>query len=347
MKIAVYAIAKNEEQFVARWLKSAIDADYILLVDTGSTDETISKLTELSRAVPKHVSIFVGKVHIDPWRFEDARNWALAILPADIDVCIALDLDEVLVKDWRKLVEKYWTEKTDRLRYNYIWSWQDDHCTEPGLTYHGDKIHRRNGYRWVNPVHEVLSKDARLGPEVQTFMQETLIEHYPDTAKSRANYLPLLELATKENPWNDRNAHYYARDLMFAQRYEEAIKEFKRHLALSTAVWKPERAASYRYLGDCYFALKDFDNALKHFSLAIEEDPTLREGYVALAQYHRAFKDWWHVMVCCEKALKITERPNHYINWASAWSDWPAQMYKEAEEKYLEQSVAAEVHGST
>ena len=40
MKIAVYAISKNEEQFVKRFCESAKDADLILIADTGSTDNT-------------------------------------------------------------------------------------------------------------------------------------------------------------------------------------------------------------------------------------------------------------------------------------------------------------------
>ena len=35
MKIAVYTIALNEEQFVYRWSDSAIEADYRFILDTG------------------------------------------------------------------------------------------------------------------------------------------------------------------------------------------------------------------------------------------------------------------------------------------------------------------------
>ena len=41
MKIAIYTIAKNEEQFVEDWYNSAKDADYLLIADTGSTDNTV------------------------------------------------------------------------------------------------------------------------------------------------------------------------------------------------------------------------------------------------------------------------------------------------------------------
>ena len=43
-KICVYAIAKNEEQFVDRWYESVKNADKIYVLDTGSTDNTVQKL---------------------------------------------------------------------------------------------------------------------------------------------------------------------------------------------------------------------------------------------------------------------------------------------------------------
>ena len=46
MKICVYAICKNEEKFVNRWVESMKEADAIYVLDTGSTDSTIKKLKE-------------------------------------------------------------------------------------------------------------------------------------------------------------------------------------------------------------------------------------------------------------------------------------------------------------
>lgn len=325
MRIAVYSIAKNEEQFVERWLKSAADADFILLADTGSTDYTREKFV-----ANLHGQTSLINININPWRFEDARNASLAAIPADIDFCIALDLDEVLRPGWRESLEALARSCPDatRLRYNYIWSM--DSSGAPGLTYHGDKIHRRNGYRWVNPVHEVLSYDARLGAEVQAYTNDTWIEHHPDNTKSRSQYLDLLRLATMENPYNDRNAHYYARDLMYAQQYYGAIDEFKRHLELPNATWKPERSASMRYLGDCYFALGNYDEALYWFSKAINEAPELREPWIARAQFHRFQGNWYYVMQDVNRALAIKDKPNIYINEASSWNGWPEQMRQEA-----------------
>ena len=51
MKICVYAISKNEEDFVERFCKSAEDADLIMIADTGSSDDTIAKAREYGAVV--------------------------------------------------------------------------------------------------------------------------------------------------------------------------------------------------------------------------------------------------------------------------------------------------------
>ena len=93
MKIAVYAICKNEEQFVKRFCESAKEADLILIADTGSTDNTVIEARACGATV--------YEIAITPWRFDKARDAALALIPRDIDVCIALDLDEMLQPGWR------------------------------------------------------------------------------------------------------------------------------------------------------------------------------------------------------------------------------------------------------
>ena len=76
MKIAVYAISKNEAQFVKRFCESAKEADLILIADTGSTDDTV----ELS----KESGATVYNICIKPWRFDLARNAAMALIPGEI-----------------------------------------------------------------------------------------------------------------------------------------------------------------------------------------------------------------------------------------------------------------------
>jgi tetratricopeptide (TPR) repeat protein len=325
MKIAVYAIALNEEQFVQRWAESAKEADHLLILDTGSTDDTY--------ALAYGIGIDTHQQTFTPWRFDHARNHALSLLPDDIDFCIALDMDEVLQPGWRQALENL-ELGTTRPRYKYVWSWNPD--GSEGLTYGGDKIHRRHKYLWKHPVHEVLKPQTT---EIQQWAQGLEIHHHPDSSKSRSQYLPLLELAVKEDPRDDRNQFYLAREYFFNGRFPEAQYHFTRHLDLST--WLPERAASHRFI-----AKMRPDDAHYHLYRAIGEDPRRRESWVALAQHHYEKADWLSCRYNCEMALRITEKPLDYLCEAEAWGWLPHDLMAIACH-HLGDSDLAWHHGST
>lgn len=297
MKIAVYTISLNEEKHIKRWAESAKDADYRVLVDTGSTDNTVQ--------IAKDAGCIVHTVKIKPWRFDDARNVSLALVPEDADICIALDADEVLVEGWRHHLEGV-SEATTRPRYKYTWSWNAD--GSPGLQYYGDKIHRRFGYRWKHPVHEVITP---IESEVQEWCGLE-IHHFPDAGKGRS-YLPLLEVAAKEQPNCDRTAHYLAREYFFQGRVDDAIREFLRHLSLETALWPAERARSMRYLAQCLPT-----EAEKWLLRAAAEDPHRREIWADLASIYYKQQRWTDCYASAIRGMQITERTLDYM--CDAWS---------------------------
>ena len=311
MKVAVYTIALNEEQFVERWAKSAIDADYLIIGDTGSTDRTVEIATSFTDK-----EITVVDLRISPWRFDDARNAVLSQVPLDADYCIALDMDEVLVTGWKKSLEEAYASGWTRPRYQYTWSWKPDGT--PDLQYGGDKIHARKGYRWKHPVHEVITPYAI--EEVQGWVALN-IEHHPDNTKSRGQYFPLLKMAIKEDPNDDRNAFYYARELYFHRIYDEAKSEFLRHLSLPSATWAPERAASYRYLAKC-----DPENAETYLLKAVDEAPSRREALVDLANLYYQKAMWNECYKYSIRALAIKDKPLEYLCEDFAWGYLPYDL---------------------
>jgi glycosyltransferase involved in cell wall biosynthesis len=303
MRVAVYTITKNEEQFIKRWADSCEEADYRLIADTGSTDNTVD--------VAIASGCNVSSITVKPWRFDDARNASLALLPGDIDMCVALDADEVLQPGWREELEKLSPEVT-RPRYKYVWSWNPD--GSEGLVYYGDKIHARNGFRWKHPVHEVLSP---VNGEVQGVCGLE-IHHHPDNAKSRSQYLPLLELAVQEDPDNDRNMFYLGREYMYNNMADKAIEKLTRHLELSK--WDAERSASMRYLG------RLTGNKEHWFLRACAEAPHRREPWIELAKFYYETGQWSLCLASADKALSITIKPLEYICEAEAWGGLPYDL---------------------
>ncbi len=301
-KIVVYAISKNEEKFVDRWVDSMQEADEIYVLDTGSTDKTVSKL--------KKRKVNVKKKIIKPWRFDVARNESLKLVPSDADICVCTDLDEVLEKGWRKKLEEIWQDNITRLRYNY--NWKLDENNKPIVNFYTDKIHIRDNYKWTHPVHEVLTYTN--GNEVFLTTDEITLNHYPDNTKSRSSYLPLLELSVKEDPEDDRNMHYLGREYMYYQKWDKCIDTLIKHLSLKTATWKDERCASMRFIARSYRNLNRIEEAKMWLDKAISEAPYLRDPYVEKAMLEYELENWNEVIKNCNTALKITTHTKCYIN---------------------------------
>ena len=239
-KIVVYAISKNEEKFVQRWVNSMKEADEIYVLDTGSTDNTVNLLKEMGVNVTTKI--------INPWRFDVARNASLDLVPKDTDICVCTDLDEVFESGWRCKLESIWNENVTRCAYNYNWSLDENE--NPIVNFYIEKIHNRFDYEWTHPVHEVLSYIGNK-QEIRKVTDDITVNHYPDDTKSRSSYLSLLELSVKEKPDDDRNVHYLGREYMYYRKWNEAIDTLIRHLSLKTATWRDERCASMRFIARC------------------------------------------------------------------------------------------------
>jgi glycosyltransferase involved in cell wall biosynthesis len=336
MFISVYAIAKNEEKFCEAFMTSALEADEVVVLDTGSEDETVERLRELGAKVTVKI--------IEPWRFDVARNESLKLVSPEADICVCFDLDEILTPGWREAVEAAWKAgETEQAHYRYVWNYNAD--GSEGTTFTREKIHAPGLFEWTHPVHEVLTrvktdKSAPTDTRPEIYISGFTCEHRADNAKSRADYLALLELSVKEDPQDDRNMHYLGREYMFSGMWLKSIKTLERHLGLKSARWAPERCASMRFIGRCYNALGNRDEAALWFEKACLECPQLREPWyeaarhwydVAISGHRRPVQagnsasqqlrnEWAWVIEYGETALSVTARQdNSYIQDGGAW----------------------------
>ena len=315
-RVCVYAISKNESAFVNRWMDSMSEADEVVVLDTGSTDDTIQRL-RLRGAIVKQETI-------TPWRFDSARNRSLELVSEDTDICVCTDLDEVFHPGWRELLEEVWTKETGQAAYRYTWSFNPD--GSEGVVFWYEKIHARHGYRWVHPVHEVLkwTGEGRPGPTVVA--DGVQLDHHPDQSKSRGQYLDLLELSVEEDPEDDRNVHYLGREYMYHSRWADCIHTLSWHLSMPNATWQDERAASMRYIARSYAMLGQKQQAKNWYLKAVAEAPHLREPYVDLAMHLYGEEEWDGVAYFTACALRVRQRPRSYICEAQAWGSLPHDL---------------------
>ena len=316
MKVVVYAICKNEARFAEGWVASMSEADQMVVLDTGSTDDTVERL----RALGVQVTV----EEIVPWRFDTARNRSLELVPEDAEICVCTDLDEVFHPGWRALLEEAWVPGAGQATYRYTWSFNPD--GSEGVVFWYEKIHARHGYQWVHPVHEVLAWTGEGQPGPTVVADGVQLDHHPDPGKSRGQYLPLLEWSVEEDPEDDRNVHYLGREYLYRRRWDDCIRTLERHLAMPRAVWRDERAASMRYIAKSYLGKGEPDRARDWYFRAIAEAPHLREPWVDLALLLYDQGEWDGVLYMTGRALAISHRPRTYICEAAPWGSLPHDL---------------------
>lgn len=265
-KICVYSIALNEVKNVDAFMDHCEGADVISVADTGSTDGTIEALR--GRGATVH------SVKLKPFRFDKARNAALAKLPADCDLCLGLDLDDQPQAGWLEALRDLWAKsrvKPSAVRYRYVWRFEPDDVT-PGGEFLITKVHSRRNWKWNHPAHEALEWVGRGQPYIPT-LPDMVVHHRPaDQGKEcrgscRANYIRLLKLGVEEDPRDARRSYYYGRELFFDGQWQKAIVELERYLTLPSAQWNEERAAAARHIAQCHTKLGRHAEALDRKSV--------------------------------------------------------------------------------
>lgn len=302
VRVGVYSIAKNEIVHVQRWVDATAGADYRVVVDTGSTDGTQEAL--------KALGVDVYQMHLKPFRFDDARNTALSLVPEDVDVCLILDMDEVPEPTFFDKVRKGWKAGTDH-------GWISVQTGEN--KWERDRLHSRFGWRWKYPCHEV-NVWYKGTPSRDCDLRNATIEHLPDNSKSRGQYLELLEMAVKEYPTDARMWTYMTREYFFYQKWQEVITSATKKLECGG--WDVESAAVCRWAGEAAHQLGNEEDARAWYDKGANILPTQGEPWfgVAIDAYRK--QEWQRCLDASLNAMERT-RSNHYCYESAVW-DWKA-----------------------
>lgn len=295
MRVAIYALARNEAANVERWESSCREADVRVVTDTGSTDNTVELLEAAGVKVARGAPI--------PWRWDDAHNLSLMHAPADADVVIRLDLDEALDPGWRDALERDWKPETTKLRYWYWWSHE--------VRFRCDRIHARTGYRWTGATHEGLVRWD--GEEVQTQSDGVVIRHHRQPGKTHKTDLTLLRQAVRENPADARMQWYFARELDYADD-AACVEEFTKYLAMQGGA-PNERAYARRVMGR-----RDQRGRARHMLGSMLESPLEPEAYVHVAELAWAKGDPVGTLYWARQALNCSDENRSHASDPACYS---------------------------
>ena len=340
IKIAVYAICKNESQFVDRWVENmwcnGQGADAIYVLDTGSTDSTLDFFqTALNKFNIPSDWLHLEQKIIKPWRFDIARNENLRMIPAEnFDVFYCIDLDELVIEDfWKDLRQVVFDHPNyRRIYYQYAWS-HDEETGAPKWFFWYDKIHGPRGWKWEYPVHEALRCDdyQKYGYQEDCYLSSDKIylHHYPDPTKSRGSYLGLLELRAKEYPDDLYGLYYLAREYDFKS---EPLQGLKVALDLYIKLLRSQEGEAkddmHMLPSTCVLVGKFFNeldlkiDAEFFFKKSLLYDPTLRDGYIRLAQLYAYQGNYQECYDTLNNMEKYSRPASDWRLVDYCWRDW-------------------------
>ncbi len=208
--ISLCMIVKNEEKVLVRCLNSFADImDEIIIVDTGSTDNT------------KDIALkYTDKVYDFKWTgdFSEARNFASS--KASMEYIYTADADEYLDKENRDKLKKL-----KKILLPEIEIVQMLYCTPSDMStvYNFEKEHRPKLYRrlrefvWIDAIHETL----RIDPIV--YDSDIEVQHRPE-GNHASRDLDALAGVSKDTRLSKKLHHMYAMELFHSGTDEDFIK---------------------------------------------------------------------------------------------------------------------------
>jgi tetratricopeptide (TPR) repeat protein len=288
--VSLCMIVKNEEKHLARCLRSAKPVvDEIVVVDTGSTDET-----------QKIAVVFGARVYAFPWvnDFSKARNFALS--KAVGDWILVMDADEALsARDYinfRKVLEasrgqpvayriqtRNYSNQVNTVGFRVNCG---EYPEEKGMGwYPSDKVRlfpKDPRIRFEYPVHELVEPSLR---KIRIPISECgfPVHHYGTlneikTVQKTERYKQLgnkkLQLCLKNPAALKEAAIQSAR----TGNHSEAMELWRRFIKL-----QPQSAEAYLNIGTACWSLGNYEEAAVNAQEALGLDPSLKEARFNLA----------------------------------------------------------------
>ena len=246
--ICLCMIVKNEEKHLARCLDSVAKlVEEIIIVDTGSTDQTV-----------EIASNYTSNVYFHPWMddFSDARNFSFS--KASMDYCMWMDADDILEKtEWEKFLQLKSSLSLDTdivmMKYNTAF----DEAGMPSFSYYRERwIKNCPAYRWVGAVHEVIP------PHGSVIYSDIAICHKKiNTGEPDRNLKIYQKILAKGKKLDPRQQYYYGRELYYHHQYKEAVSVFEKFLSSPTG-WIENKIEACSVCADCYYKLGQDHSAL-------------------------------------------------------------------------------------
>lgn len=313
MKIAIYAITRSDDVGVRHWFESVKEADHLLIV---STNPSVRHLF-----ASKSLGIRVERVSVEPWRFDIARNAAIALTPRDYDVCISLDLNETLSEGWREKLELAWKKGVNQPKFYQTLNSEQGESKEVLLP--TKRAHPRVGFYWQQAFNEELVASPNLkvvsdlvSIKVTTNQRPQLLGNRTLNSKRIFKLKALIEADSTE--W--KIIPQLIRELYVIQNWKE-ILNYSEILAKISTRDNVEVAAAYILSSEAAWKMGLKNDAIDWATKAIEAKKDFYEAWHWKAHILHFLQEWQQVL---DNASMIRQLPRgvHPFVRESVWSWW-------------------------
>jgi len=240
--LGVSMIVKNESKIIEKCLKSVEGADEIVIVDTGSKDDTIQICSE-----------YTDKVYFDKWidDFSHSRNVSLSNCTADY--ILIIDADETLetpIEQIKKIINEAWFAKYDGMLFEVE--------TKPE-TFESPRLLRNcKEIKYVNAIHNLPAwngKPEDLQPRLYKSSFRIQSGYSPAHGLDPDRTLRILLNQLKKDKHNTRNMYYIAKEYINKNQILKAVEwleKYRKYVYFKPEKWNNELADVLYLLALCY-----------------------------------------------------------------------------------------------
>ena len=291
MKFTVAIIGRNEQDVILRCVKLVSDADEIVYMDTGSTDNTLKELKKY-----KGKNLVIAPQY--QWRddFSHARNVCTSY--AKNDWILTIDCDEEVEEGTVKTIERELDNQADLPGFNgFKVSVVLPNETSPQL-----RVHRKSNH-WFRPAHNRLTVIHGFTPLNVSIKANTGSSHTYDPEMRKR----IITRYLGTNPTDAEMWYYLGREYMKVGDIQGAIDKFSNMQRFTYLMYTDLYIDGLFLLAQCYYVLEKLDEARIVLGEIVSLNPDYYEAVELLARinFHWTRK----LQSCNEDSVLIKRRP--------------------------------------
>ena len=274
MNITLYAICKNEEENVEKFIENSKKFSHTVVVDTGSTDNTVKLLKGAGIEVYEHSQTR------EEFDFSVARNQALSYVKTDWAFSLDFneDLDEFF-SDGLGVIAGEFTGFNHE-RYDKVGEEEPTKSNEIHI-----RFHRTKNYTWVNAVHETpmfLPTEDYLN-EVSVDTTIKITKKINQTVDKQLFYFSICEREYKKNSNNWYYVWFIYNHYLSVQNFEKALEYGQEFLNLSKPYFNTFRIPVFINCSQLLFMSGDTQKGANYAFHSVSEAMNMGEPYMSQA----------------------------------------------------------------